>query len=563
MTLFKARAAYSFIAGRSQAFDAGRGADGKVRADVYDRFTSTGEKIKDGRLSVFDQATLTQMARNWLARGDKLAMCFNHQSAYVQQNGQPAPALAFYDALCVVIGGEIVHVAKLPDSRADSVPFESTARGDGLYGFRCEVTELGQQLLPNFKYISPMFTDEGRDEQGNEIGYVLFDVAATNTPFQAGCEITFAQGARRAQGDNAMAKLSQLSKFVKFEEGADDKAIRQAVLSKMEEEAIKSMEEGYNYEEAAARLEEMAKAYEDAHFEEEEEGDAPQVTMRRYASKFRRMAKMAADGDGDEDDKMNRFGDAGDPDSDKKKGEHGQEPGSVSEKKSAGFEAEEKAKMEAYSAVARRLGISVPRGASSQTLLDAITAATVSTAEIPKMVGDLVKRELDAKERARLQLETKQRAAHLMASLRSDTPKEKREALARLSSDPQTFDTAIALAEPYLRPDAGSASQLFSRMTGAGAPLGVDPRPQTTGSGKDRKVVPSKIGVTFVEDGGEFSRMAIDMAREKDTDTAREIDSLLNEEERKSDGPRLYAANIVLKRRRPDLWKAAEEQYDF
>jgi hypothetical protein len=179
------------LVGGAVALDVSPDAGGKVAIRVWDRFSSTGEKVKEGRRVLFDETNLRQMADNWRARGDRLSMCFNHQSAYVEKNGQPAEALAYYDALAVVIGGKIVHFVALGNSSAAEVVFRSSARGDGLYGFRSEVTELGQKVLPNFRYISPMFDDDGRDERGREIGYVLLDVAATNTPFQAGCEITF------------------------------------------------------------------------------------------------------------------------------------------------------------------------------------------------------------------------------------------------------------------------------------------------------------------------------------------------------------------------------------
>jgi len=195
--------------GRAQRFDATPGPDGRVRTAVWDRFCTLGQKIKEGEESVFDQETLGQMVANWYARGGRLAMCQDHKSAatpYVS-----APALAFYDALAIVVDGQIVLVRKLAESAAedpdaatlvDSVKRFATEDNpdpspDGLWGWRCEVTPLGQDAkegLRNYKGISPMFLVDGKDEQERPIGYVVLDVAATNTSFQAGCEITFSIG---------------------------------------------------------------------------------------------------------------------------------------------------------------------------------------------------------------------------------------------------------------------------------------------------------------------------------------------------------------------------------
>lgn len=200
------RGLFELAIGRSLAFDASRGSDGIVRAQVWDRGMTFGEKVKDGQLSSFSVDTFNQVMTNWLRRGEIISLCYNHQSAYVAQNGQPAPALAKYDAVAMVQGGQVIRFERLHSSTAMAAPsvlelqkrvaslatdLDPIPSPDGLWFFRCEVTPLGQELLPNYSYISPMFTSKGKDELGNEQGYTLIDLAATNTAFQAGCIIAF------------------------------------------------------------------------------------------------------------------------------------------------------------------------------------------------------------------------------------------------------------------------------------------------------------------------------------------------------------------------------------
>lgn len=189
-----------------------------VRTGVWDRMTSWGVKVKDGEQVEFNEQTLGQIVNNFASRENLVSMDEDHKTAYVATSGEGAPALAFYCALCVVKDGRVVSFA----TRDDSVlpPFAAD-KADGLYGYRSEVTPLGQDKLPNYKYISPMFTSNGADEQGQEIGYDLINVAATNTPFQDGCQITFTKeivmvkkeadiDAMKKEFDACMAEVGEL-----------------------------------------------------------------------------------------------------------------------------------------------------------------------------------------------------------------------------------------------------------------------------------------------------------------------------------------------------------------
>ena len=205
----KARAAkaHSMTArmGATVAFDASPSPQGPLPVNRWDRFATWGPKDKDGPTE-FNEETLGQMVGNWRQRAMRLAMCQDHKSTAAPFVA--APAMAFYDALAVVREGKVIHFERLAGSNAAEPVVaalkEQVARfateenpspePDGMWGWRREITPLGEdprEGLRNYRGLSPLFDPNGKDEQGNPIGYVLLDVAATNTTFQAGCEITF------------------------------------------------------------------------------------------------------------------------------------------------------------------------------------------------------------------------------------------------------------------------------------------------------------------------------------------------------------------------------------
>lgn len=237
----------------------------------WDRFTSWGTKLKDGSETVFNAETLGQMVENFAKRKNDIAMCFDHQSAYVAENGQPAPALAWYSALALIVDGK---VAKFASHAANVQPPDPAGLENGVYGYRAEITPLGEKLLPNYKYISPMFTDAGDDEKGNPVGYDLIDVAATNTPFQDGVGLTFHRtkphtfgGAmdpemmkklglgEKASPEECMAALK--ARFQKYE---DDEAELKKQMKKMSDDGdAKKMADNPDDKEKMSKEDEEAK----------------------------------------------------------------------------------------------------------------------------------------------------------------------------------------------------------------------------------------------------------------------------------------------------------------
>lgn len=254
----------------------------------WDRFTSWGVKIKGGEESVFNAETLGQMVDNFSRRNNDLSMCYDHQSAFVSENGQPAPALAFYNALALVIDGAVVKFAAHDPAVS---PPDASGLDNGVYGYRSEVTELGRKLLPSYKYISPMFTDAGADEQGNPIGYDLMDVAATNTPFQDGVGLTFHRGyaVERPQKKETPGMDPELMKKLGLAEGASGDEMRGAMTA-----YVASCEEKLSKYAAA---EEDAKKMAEAPAEEEKKDEAEKMADEPAEDDKKKMAD-----DKDEDD---------------------------------------------------------------------------------------------------------------------------------------------------------------------------------------------------------------------------------------------------------------------
>lgn len=206
--------------GRLHRFDVGE-SDGRIQVGRWDRVATFGEgpdgvKVKGGDEVNFTPETFTAMVENWYKRGGPLPLCLDHTSAL---GGQVrAPAAAFYDAACVVYRGQTVTLRKLAGSTATPPNLERLTEQvqrfatdenpqptpDGLWFYRAEITPLGEhptEGLRNYRGLSPFFIMDGTDEQERPIGPVIFDTAAVNVQFQAGCELTMsALSAPAAQG---------------------------------------------------------------------------------------------------------------------------------------------------------------------------------------------------------------------------------------------------------------------------------------------------------------------------------------------------------------------------
>lgn len=515
-------------------FEVSRGEDGRVSVNVWDYVCVDGWDKKNGQFTEFTPETLSQMVDNFAARGDLIPYDFNHQSGYTEENGQPAPALAYAGALAVIWDGEVIRHG---GARGEEyVPPDPAGRGNGLYSYRCKVTNgsaeypLGEQLLPGFEYLSPMFTSEGVNRHGEGVGYSLIAIACTNTPWQPGTELMSLDAGSVAGSVNKeipMQKLAKLAAFMtskfatKFEEDADDKTVKEAVMSKMEDEGAAAMEEeAYQYGAQAGCLEEMAKLYEDAHMDEDDGDEPAHVTMRRMAARFRRMAKMS-----EEKEPAAMAADHKEPD--------GDEP----PKDMAAF--------------AVSLGINAG-GMKRAQLMDAIRAASVPAAKIPELVKASVANALAEEKAAQKALDNKQRAAQLMDALPKDYPGD-RDALKRLAErDP---DEAAKLATPFIKP-ATAPAHLFSMLSKGGSAIG-DPNANSRALGDvvKPKTVKTQLG-NFREVDTALATKISEYAASKDPVIMSRVDAKLVAGQ-VGMFYRLRAADKVVRAEFPDL---ADEQ---
>jgi hypothetical protein len=511
--------------GPVELFDAGIGTDGKIRVYTWDRFTSWGPKTKSGSESEFNEETLGQMVDNWRARGGRLAMCQDHKSVatpYVS-----APGMAFYDALAIVRNGEVLRFEKLVDSAA-TPPEPATLKAqvakfgsaqnpdpepDGLWGFRCEVTPLGEdprEGMRNYRGISPLFTANGTDERGNDIGYVLYDVAATNTAFQSGCEITFQRLARKT-----MKMTEEMARKLGLAEGYSDDDAKAALQRRYEEMKVKFADAAdEELQRMADEAGEYAKCYDD------QDGDELSSSMRKLAHKMRRFTGTPEkEPDGDEADDDGGEGDR-----------------------------EEKAAMEA---MAQRLGL--PSDARPRQIFAAMQAGTVPVSELAAL-----RARIDAQERAGRERDAKEKEANVVRFVDEAVglgryPTEKRDDLLALARE-----NLKSAERVLLKPGTFASKEVaMGRLTNAGSPLGVDPRSEPITL--DRRVVQNEVA-TFEVFGESFSAMAREMADSTDSKVKAKVDAVLSEDERAHPGVRLIAANRILKQERPDLWTAAQEQ---
>lgn len=493
-----------------------RGEDGKVRAGVWDYICVPGHDEKDGQSTDFDEKTLSQMIDNFVDRGDPIPLDANHQSNYSHINGQPAPALAWYSGLALVWDGKIVKQGWASGQHGGSVeadglnPAQCDLSRPGLWGFRSEVTEYGQQYLPSFKLLSPTFMAKGTKRDGTECGYCLAAVAATNTPWQGGTEITFEQkpaGTVPAdKGATKMAKLAKLAKFASMDEGAEDSAIKAGLAKKMADTAACAMsDETFDYEGSAKQFDEAASAYDDAHMEDD--GEAPSVAMRKMAAKFRRMSKLDAT-------------------------ETATKPAPAASETEAGAKkmaAETEAKMSTMSA--------------------ALTATQTQLAK------------LQAKETARENVAATAREAEFSAladaAVRGGYPADARESLIAFAR----FDRAGAekSVAAFIQMPTGAPAHLFDRMSAMGGPLGGDPaaRPRAEFGPPKPRVVTNNFG-RFIEVDSGFADEIKKTAEAKDELTMSKVDKLLPETHRAIMFHRLQAAAKVVRAERPDLADAAD-----
>lgn len=249
----------------------------------WDQVAKLGSFDQGGEPAVFDLTTCSEMLKNFSKQKNKIGMDYEHQAINAPKNGQPAPALAWYNALMLVHAGKIVEcVTQDPNISYPDV----SGHDDGVYAHRCEVTPLGKQLLPNYKYISPAFVTNGKDEQGKSIGYALINIACTNIPFLDGMEpISF----HRLGG--GLATATQERTITMAAEDKKDEAAEAKAAEKKELMARLGMAEGAGEDEMYAMLKKYADAEDEAKKAKEAEAEKMSKDAEEGAEEEKKMAE--------------------------------------------------------------------------------------------------------------------------------------------------------------------------------------------------------------------------------------------------------------------------------
>lgn len=172
----------------------------------YQHATIDGEPV----LTVFDASTCTAMLDDFAAHPES-DIFYDKQHEIVESLGDDAMdreslkkwgdghAMAWANALCMVVGGQVVRYEAHPGAPAqpprpeDLRQSDGADRGDGVYAYRCDVTPRGadpKEGLTSFRYTSPYFVPE-RD------GWRLLNLTATNDPRMRGVALAMNRDGQR------------------------------------------------------------------------------------------------------------------------------------------------------------------------------------------------------------------------------------------------------------------------------------------------------------------------------------------------------------------------------
>lgn len=222
----KHRAAFSALAGVSRPQDFGVGKWSRIAT-----YGTKRQRQADGSVRVFefDNANFLQGLRNFrtqfAGRGKGMGSDFEHQTLNSPINGRPAPNLCYWTALAVL--DQTGRVVGLEDLRGDAAPLDPVAERDrlaaqnpaddpdpaGTWAYCGEITPLGEQLIPNYSQLSPLFSDDDEDEAGNPIGFAWQNVSFVNVAFQGGTAFTFRKGSFSMNDQMNPEMAGKLAKF--------------------------------------------------------------------------------------------------------------------------------------------------------------------------------------------------------------------------------------------------------------------------------------------------------------------------------------------------------------
>ena len=212
----------------------------EIKTQVWDAFAPVwGPVVKFGVTSIFDEVTYAQMLDDLVRRNLCVYMDVDHATANLGWSVDEVPALAYYCCVQVNHGGKLWRRENLAGhSCADAVELDAAANPEGLYAFRCHVTPVGRQKLPNYQALSIHFDPYGEDMAGHPVGQVLICVGAVNGPQIPGA---LPAGGKFNRSDDMSMKKRKLFALEKGEGGAEDGAAETKDLSPVMAELSKCL----------------------------------------------------------------------------------------------------------------------------------------------------------------------------------------------------------------------------------------------------------------------------------------------------------------------------------
>ncbi|TXH42087.1 MAG: hypothetical protein E6Q97_36370 [Desulfurellales bacterium] len=265
--------------------------DQVVEFGQYQHETVNGEPC----LSVHDATTCKVMMDDFAAHPD-CDIFYDKQHEVVEELGNDTldrekmkawagdgHALAWANALCMIIGGQVVRYEAHPGAprtppRADEVLVQSngTRRPDGVFCLRSQVTSRGAdpvEGLGNFRKTSPFYVPE-RD--GNR----LLNLTATNDPRMRGCALAFTR-----TGAVAMSRVAQETPPARQTPGTKETMDPKEMARLMEAAGCKAEDKP---EEVASKMAALARKMEEDSKKEKEESAMSRKKMEDDMAEMRR-----------------------------------------------------------------------------------------------------------------------------------------------------------------------------------------------------------------------------------------------------------------------------------
>lgn len=172
----------------------------------WDRIMTFGQKVQldaqgNGTPFDFNTENFCQIVDNFsrIFQARRLGLDYKHVAANPEIETGPEQNLAYYSGLCVIEQGKVIKIwdhfpdrvspdpqSLLQEMHSKFPRLTEIENADGLWGYKCEITPLGIEKLPNCEQLSPYFSKNDFDEFGNAIGYNLLNVSAVGVAFQDG-----------------------------------------------------------------------------------------------------------------------------------------------------------------------------------------------------------------------------------------------------------------------------------------------------------------------------------------------------------------------------------------